>query len=66
MDVQTIVLARDREAAKAWSALSRYKFWMFGYHASGWVRLNRLLPPGHIEPNPFRPLVDEARERIKQ
>lgn len=44
---------------KAWDALARYKFWMFGYWAAAWVRLNRIGEFGR--PNPFRPLVDLAR-----
>jgi len=43
------------EEAKAWKALAGYKFYMFGYHAAAWVKLNQLLP----EPfsNPFKTLV---------
>lgn len=48
---------------KAWRALEGYKFWMFGYHASAWVKYNQLLE----EPfgNPFRGLVGYAREAEK-
>ncbi len=46
---------------KAWKALARYKFWMFGYHAAQWVLLNRLLPKP--KRNPFRALVQQAREK---
>lgn len=45
--------------AKAWEALSGYKFWMFGYHAARWINYSRLLPGRH--PNPFRELVQIAR-----
>lgn len=45
---------------KAWDALARYKFWMFGYHAADWVKLNRRLPGRR--PNPFARLVAAARE----
>lgn len=48
--------------AKAWEALSGYKFWMFGYHAGRWVQLNRLL--GGKSPNPFKDAVLLAREKI--
>lgn len=48
--------------ARAWEALSGYKFWMFGYHAAQWVLLNRLRGGGN--PNPWRELVALARERI--
>ncbi len=52
-----------REAQeKAWEALSGYKFWMFGYHASAWIRLNQLLPDH--KPNPFKDAVDLARTKI--
>lgn len=44
--------------AKAWDALARYKFWMFGYHAAHVVKLRRLLG---LKGNPFKALVDAAR-----
>lgn len=44
--------------AKAWDALARYKFWMFGYHAAHVVKLRRLLG---LRGNPFKLLVDLAR-----
>jgi hypothetical protein len=50
----------EKAQAKAWDALSRYKCWMFGYHASQWVLLNRLLP--EPKPNPFRAAVQLARQ----
>lgn len=50
-------------ATKAWDALSRYKFWMFGYHAANWVMLNRLF--GTKRGNPFAELVAIARARRK-
>ncbi len=46
---------------KAWDALSRYKFQMFGYWAAIWVHLNRI--SGLQRPNPFRTLVQTAREQ---
>ena len=64
-----VIRRRMMEAkAKAWDALSRYKFWMFGYHAAEWVPLNRLLRDFHQpdEPNPWHLLVCLAREgRLK-
>lgn len=49
----------DEAEAKAWDALARYKFQMFGYWAAIWVHLNRV---GDFKrPNPFRRLVKEAR-----
>ena len=46
---------------KAWKALAGYKFWMFGYWAAIWVHLNRLGKTK--QPNPWRKLVETARER---
>lgn len=46
---------------KAWDALSRYKFWMFGYWAADWVKINRRLP-GRRQ-NPFTRLVALAKTR---
>ena len=51
------------EAEKeAWESLSRYKFQMFGYWASIWVHLNKI--SGQKRPNPWRPIVLEARRLI--
>lgn len=45
---------------KAWDALARYKFMMFGYWAAVWVHLNRI---GKLKrPNPWKVLVARARE----
>lgn len=47
-----------------WTAidnLSRYKFWMFGYHAAKWINYCRLL--GERRPNPFKAFVDLAKEQ---
>lgn len=49
----------DLAEAKAWDALARYKFWMFGYHAGAWVKLNRI--GGFKRPNPWKALVILAR-----
>ncbi len=54
---------QDAEAA-AWRSLAGYKFWMFGYHAAAWVKLNRLLPASDRRENPFRDLVKFAK-RLK-
>ena len=53
--------ARHDAEVKAWDSLGRYKFEMFGYHASAWVKYNQLLPKSHKLGNPFKNLVDEAR-----
>jgi hypothetical protein len=54
-------VARDEAQVKALDSLGRYKFEMFGYHASAWVRLNRIIGDGR--PNPFRHIVKAARGR---
>ena len=46
---------------KAFDALARYKFQMFGYWAAIWVHLNHL--DGGKRPSPFRSLVRAARHR---
>jgi hypothetical protein len=52
----------DDAEAKAWDALARYKFWMFGYWAAIWVHLNRI---GHFKrPNPWLQLVKFARDHL--
>ncbi|HLH92044.1 MAG TPA: hypothetical protein VKX28_26730 [Xanthobacteraceae bacterium] len=45
---------------KAWDALARYKFQMFGYWAAIWVHLNRV--GGFKRPNPWKKLVHAARK----
>jgi hypothetical protein len=47
--------------AKAWDAISRYKFWMFGYWAAIWVHLNRIAKLHR--PNPWVELVKIAKRR---
>ena len=62
LHVLTNVLAARSEAKeKAIDSLSRYKFEMFGYWASAWVKYNQLLPAEQRESNPFRELVLHAR-----
>lgn len=57
--------AKKADAVEAaWKALAGYKFWMFGYHAARWVQLNQL--DDHKEPNPFRHLVEAAKEQRKE
>lgn len=48
---------------KAWDALGRYKFQMFGYWAGVWVHLNRI--SGDRRPNPWKLLVLTSRVRRK-
>ncbi len=45
---------------KAFDALARYKFLMFGYWAAVWVHLNQL--DDVKRPNPFKKLVGFARK----
>ena len=52
----------DAAEAKAWAALAGYKFWMFGYWAAWWVKLNQL-HPGTPRRNPWREVVALARRR---
>ena len=59
MDKLTPELAEAEQ--KAWDALARYKFWMFGYWAGVWVHLNRI--SGAKRPNPWRELVLTARQK---
>lgn len=47
---------------KALDSLSRYKFMQFGYWAAIWVHLNKLA--GGNRPNPFKPLVIQARQEM--
>ncbi len=47
---------------KAWDALSRYKFVMFGYWAGVWVHLNQI--DGRRAPNPFKSAVALAKEVV--
>lgn len=47
---------------KAWEALARYKFQMFGYWSAIWVHLNRI---GNFRrPNPWKLQVALARCRV--
>lgn len=60
-----LAAALDRELhvaeRKAWGALGRYKFQMFGYWAAIWVHLNRV--GGFKRANPWKGLVKAARSR---
>jgi hypothetical protein len=46
---EKIIEERNAAERKAWDALARYKFWMFGYHAAAWIKYNDLLRPGEGE-----------------
>ena len=49
---------------RAWDALARYKFWMFGYHAARVIYVGSLIARmgGPRLANPFGSLVGVARE----
>ena len=55
-------LAEHKQEAyeRAIDSLSRYKFMLFGYWAAIWVHLNQI--DANKEPNPFRQLVEKARD----
>ena len=56
--VAEMYLAEER----AWKALARYKFMMFGYWAAIWVHLNAI---GEFHrPNPFHKAVLLARDQF--
>ena len=63
MNDRDFMLEQEMAAAekRAWDALGRYKFWMFGYWAAVWIHLNRYRRPQNL-PNPFRDLVKAARQ----
>ena len=44
---------------QAWTALTRYKFLLFGYWAGMWIHLNRI--DGNRRAYPWRQLVQQAR-----
>ena len=54
----------DEAEEKAWDALSRYKPMMFGYWCAIWIHLNRI--SGQKRPNPWRQLVQMARDRMSE
>lgn len=59
--LDNVLKARAEAKAKAWDALGRYKFEMFGYWASSWVKYNQALPRGLRVGSPFKRAVDLAR-----
>lgn len=69
MPKETGIISRlaeiKREAFEnAIDSLARYKFMMFGYWAAIWVYLNGI--DNKKEPNPFRQLVERARDIQRQ
>ena len=62
---RNVQAARDEAERKAWDSLSRYKFEMFGYWASAWVKYNQLMPREHKLGNPFGSAVKLARQHLQ-
>ena len=63
MDKNDILEQKMNEAYnKAIDSLARYKFEMFGYWSSSWVKYNQLWGEfgNKRKPNPFKNLVQEA------
>lgn len=62
--MQNLEIALNEAEDKAWRALAKYKFMMFGYWVAIWVHLNRI---GEFnKPNPFKPLVDLAENMVSE
>ena len=59
---ERLIEALYEAEAKAWEALAKYKFWMFGYWAAIWVHLNRL--DERKRPNPWKKLVGIAKKEV--
>lgn len=61
--LEGLLLDWDQVRRQAFDALARYKFWMFGYHASRVIFLATLISRagGPRLANPFKALVDTAR-----
>jgi len=59
--LDNVMKARAEAKVKAWDSLARYKFEMFGYWASSWVKFNQVLPRGLRVGSPFKRAVDLAR-----
>jgi hypothetical protein len=61
--LENLEMALNEAEDKAWQALAKYKFMMFGYWVAVWVHLNRI---GEFNrPNPFKPLVDLANNMVE-
>ena len=55
---------RAKAESRAWDALGRYKFWMFGYWAACWVQMNRVC--ARKADNPWHEVVAIARRRSRE
>ena len=65
MKPQVLIEKMNESERKAFDSLGRYKFEMFGYWSSTWVKYNQLaFDMGIIDkknPNPFKDLVNQAK-----
>lgn len=63
--IRQVVDERETAYEDAIRAVSKYKFWMFGYYAASWVKYNKLLKgtPWH-QGNPFKRFVELGRMEI--
>ena len=66
MKTEILLDKLNESELKAYDSLSRYKFEMFGYWSSTWVKYNQLAADMGIIPkklpNPFKAFVDLAKE----
>lgn len=60
MKVDRLKEIKQEALENAIDSLARYKFMMFGYWAAIWVHMNQI--DSEKEHNPFRELVEKARE----
>lgn len=63
IDPNDIIILMNVQREKAVKSLAGYKFLMFGYHAAQWVMLNKTLPRKFKQGNPFKDLVELARDK---
>lgn len=56
---ERVLQQHNAELLKAWDALAKYKFWMFGYHAAKVVTFRQILG---LKGNPFKLLVLDAQK----
>lgn len=60
MSINKLKEMKQEALENAIDSLARYKFVMFGYWSAIWVHLNQL--DTEKEANPFKGLVEKARE----
>jgi|TARA_R110000751_G_scaffold23266_1_gene64685 hypothetical protein len=68
MNAKILLDKLNESELKALDSLSRYKFEMFGYWSSTWVKYNQLAYEMGIitkkKPNPFKDFVHLAKGRV--